>query len=100
MGYYSEFQVADTDIENILDVLRVSTGVYGDSWYQPTGGLPYMGQMKWYDWDKDLQQIAFQYPNNYMIMIRYGEESPDIERAIIRNGTVKFQRPNISWPAE
>lgn len=96
MGYYSNFEVADTDIPDFVDVLRANTGVYGDSW--DSNG--FMGGMKWYDWDKDLQQIAFQYPNNYMIMIRYGEESPDIERAIIRNGTVKFQRPNISWPAE
>jgi hypothetical protein len=98
MGYYSNFEVVDTDIENILDVLRASTGVYGDSWYSEAN--PYMGSVKWYDWDNDLEQIAFGYPNNYLIILRIGEEAPDMERAIVRNGKVKFQRPNITWPAE
>jgi hypothetical protein len=97
MGYYSNFEVVDTDIEDILDVLRANTGVYGDSWY---GALPYLDSMKWYDWDKDLQQIAYQYPDNYLIILRTGEESPDMERAIVRNGKVKLQRPNITWPPE
>ena len=96
MGYYSNFEVADTDIPNFVDVLRANTGVYGDSW----DSSGYMSCMKWYNWEDDLRQIAYQYPNNYLIMVRYGEESPDMERVIVRNGTVKTQRPNISWPVE
>jgi hypothetical protein len=96
MGYYSNFETVDTDIPDIKDVLAANTGNYGPSW--DDDGCMYSA--KWYNWDEDLQQIAYQYPDKYLIMIRYGEESPDIERAIVRNGRVKFQRPNITWPAE
>lgn len=100
MGYYSTFQVADTDIENILGVLRANSGNYGDGWYDGGDYGIYMSDAKWYDWENDLRQIAYQYPNNFLIIVRYGEESPDMERAIVRNGKLTLQRPNISWPAE
>jgi hypothetical protein len=101
MGYYSSFEVVETDIPDILEVLTNFEEQY--SWGSP-GWEQYDGQVrgydcaKWYGWLTDLQQLAYAYPNNFLIILRYGEESPDMSRAIVKNGTVIEQFPNISWP--
>jgi hypothetical protein len=101
MGYYSTFEVVDTDIPDIKDVLNNADKQYG--WGSP-GWEDYEGQVsgydcaKWYDWLTDLQQLAYAYPNNFLIVLRHGEESPDMSRVIVRDGTAVEQYPNISWP--
>lgn len=96
MGYYSDFHVDDTDIVGIKEVLENYSDPY--TW-ESYDHLPYL-HAKWYDWIKDLQKLAEDYPTSYLVIIRYGEESPDMERAIVRGGKVVTQKPEIIWPAE
>lgn len=95
MGYYSDFHVDDTDIPGIKEVLNHYADPY--DWYDFCDGLPYT-HGKWYDWLKDLEALAADYPDNFLIVIRYGEEQPDITRAVVKNGKVIEQDAIISWP--
>lgn len=94
MGYYSDFHVDDTDIDGIKEVLNQYTEPY--DWYD-YDGLPYT-HGKWYDWLKDLAILAADHPDNFLIVIRYGEEQPDISRAVVKNGYVIEQKAVITWP--
>lgn len=98
MGYYSDFQVADTDIPFVIDVLREYSGNYGDGWSEWSDGSVHMTQVKWYDWLDDLRKVAYAYPNNFLIVVRWGEEPGDISRAVVRDGKVIEQHANITWP--
>lgn len=95
MGYYSVFEVADSDIDNLVDVLNQYSAPY--TWECWNGNVS-LGSVKWYDWLTDLQQLAYAYPKNFLTIVRYGEESPDMSRAVVKDGQVIEQRPNITWP--
>lgn len=95
MGYYSEFTVDGTDIPFVADVL---TGATDYEWQEYSGGV-YLSSAKWYDWLTDLGTIAKLYPNNYLVILRYGEEAGDISRAVVTNGKVVEQRPKLVWPS-
>ena len=95
MGYYSDFQVDETDIPFIKDVLNGATEPY--EWYDTCDGLPYT-HGKWYDWLTDLETVAKLYPHSYLIIVRYGEEGGDVSRAVVKNGKVFEQRPELVWP--
>jgi hypothetical protein len=94
MGYYSNFEVDGTDIPFVADVLNGVSGYYWDVWQENVT----LSSSKWYAWLTDLQEVAKLYPNNYLIILRYGEESGDISRALVQNGTVVEQRATLSWP--
>lgn len=94
MGYYSDFQVDDTDIVGIKEVLEQYTDPYTWETYDH---LPYL-HAKWYDWTKDLAVLAADYPDNFLTIIRYGEDQPDISRAVVQNGYVIEQKATITWP--
>lgn len=95
MGYYSSFEVLETDIENIAEELTDITEYYWEFW----GGSVRSGDSyKWYDWVDDLKTLAKQHPNSYAVLERRGEESPDIERAIVYKGEVHTQSPEIRFP--
>lgn len=100
MGYYSNFEVIETDIDNIEDVLNTVLEDTAHPGWQTWGDGEVHGtdSTKWYYWLDDLQKVASQYPNNFLIMERTGEESPDISRAVVRNGTVIEITPEIVWP--
>jgi len=101
MSYNSTFRVVDTDIPNIVEVLNNADEAYewGSPGWEEDGDLARgYDCAKWYYWDKDIQQLANMYPDNFLIILRYGEESPDMSRLIMRNGTVVEQYPNITWP--
>jgi hypothetical protein len=53
---------------------------------------------KWYGWEDDLLTLARMYPTRYAVLERRGEESPDIERAIVYKGEVHMQSPEIRFP--
>lgn len=97
MGYYSDFQVADTDIPFVIDALRQCSDVY-NLWDEWSDGSIHMSEVKWYDWLDDLQHIAYAYPNNFLVIVRWGEEPGDITRAVVRDGKVIEQHANITWP--
>jgi len=95
MGYYSTFEVLETDISDIEDVLNS----FSEMKWSGSPGFEYWGgrlnsrdSTKWYDWLTDLDEIAKLYPSNYLIMERAGEESPDISRAVIKHGKVTETR--------
>lgn len=94
MGYYSDFHVEDTDIVGVKEVLENYSEPYG---WESYNHLPYL-HAKWYDWLKDLKELARDYPDNFLIIVRYGEEMPDISRAVVKGGQVVEQQPTIVWP--
>lgn len=99
MGYYSNFEVIDANIVEVVDFLNdllFNTGAPG--WTEYDGVVTSYDSTKWYDWIEDLQDIAEQHPNLYLVIERTGEESPDISRAVVRNGTTTEIRPEIVWP--
>lgn len=99
MGYYSDFHVDDTDIPNVKEVLNNLTEHY--EWYDYTDeNQPYLAGVKWYEWLTDLDELARLYPTNYLVIIRYGEDQPDITRAVVAKGTVTHQKAEITWPGE
>lgn len=95
MGYYSDYQVDETDIPFIKDVLNGATEPY--EWYE-YNDLVSLSSSKWYDWLTDLEMVAKLYPNNYLIIVRYGEEGGDVSRAVVKNGQVFEQIPELVWP--
>lgn len=105
MGYYSTFEVVDTTmpLEELCDKLNSFSKKY--DWADPGWEIyddcirGYDGT-KWYYWLDDLTQYALHYPEDYFIILRHGEESPDMSRAIVRNGKAVEQFPSISWPTE
>jgi hypothetical protein len=94
MGYYSDFTVIDTDIEDVCAVLNDTEYSNWETWH----GNVSMSSVKWYNWIGDLQQLATKYPDNFLVIERIGEESPDISRAYMRNGVVMEITPEIVWP--
>lgn len=97
MGYYSNFEVLESDIENIADDLTEISGYFFDySEWSQTVQMDDSG--KWYQWEKDLMTLAERYPDGYAVLERRGEQSPDIERAIVYKGTVHLQQPEIRFP--
>lgn len=101
MGYYSTFEVLETDLP---DPHKILDDFSNTSW-AAAPGFAYWGDavrsydsVKWYDWLTDLEELAKMYPDNYLVMERTGEESPDIERAVIKNGIVTAITPDLVWP--
>lgn len=97
MGYYSSFEVLETDIENIAEELSDISG-YHFTQYFTNGNVQMSDCGKWYDWESDLKKLAQQNPTGYAVLERRGEESPDIERAIVYKGEVHMQSPEIRFP--
>jgi len=101
MGYYSTFEVIDTDIPDILNVLN-DLGDEKDwghpGWEDYGNGIQGYDATKWYYWLTDLQDLATLYPDNYLVIEREGEDSLDVERAVIKNGTVTSVTPDVVWP--
>lgn len=109
MGYYSTFEVVDTnmDVEELVKLLNTFDELY---WGGSPGWeliFPYGEQVgyirgydstKWYDWVSDLEQLANHYPDLFLIILREGEESPDMSRVIVKNGHAFEQYPEITWP--
>lgn len=95
MGYYSTFEVDGTDIPFIKDVLDDACAPYTWSEYDGGGVSLYA---KWYDWLTDLDKVASLFPDKYLIILRYGEEGGDITRAVVNNGHVEEQYPELVWP--
>lgn len=98
MGYYSSFEVIDTDIPDALDALNAldPDGDCFELWHDTIHSYD---NMKWYDWLTDLAELAKLYPDKYLVMERCGEESPDISRAVVKNGTVTEIEPELVWPS-
>jgi hypothetical protein len=96
MGYYSDFDVDGTDIPFVADVLNDASAPYQWSEYNKD---VYLHSAKWYRWLTDLEKIAKLFPDNYLIIKRYGEERGDISRAVVANGTVIEQVPRLVWPS-
>lgn len=94
MGYYSKFEVDGTDIPHIADVLNSVTDYHWDEY----NGEVTCSDAKWYGWLTDLEEVARLYPKNYLIILRYGEDGGDIERAVVLRGRVFTQRPELKWP--
>jgi len=101
MGYYSSFEVIETDISNIEGVLNT----FSDNIWDGSPGFESWGDrigsndsVKWYHWLTDLEELAKLYPNNFLVLERTGEDSPDIERAVIKRGTVTAITPELVWP--
>lgn len=97
MGYYSHFEMISSDIDNAVEVLNDLMGNTGGAPFFDTDGRSY-DSTKWYDWLVDLQLVADAYPDNFMVVERCGEESPDISRAVVKNGTVIEVVPTLVWP--
>jgi hypothetical protein len=100
MGYYSTFEVIDTDIQDIVDILNdVLEDTAHPGWVTYSNEEVHgCGSTKWYDWIEDLALFATKYPDNFLVIERCGEESPDMSRAIVRHGTVREVEPEIVWP--
>jgi hypothetical protein len=97
MGYYSSFEVLETDIENIAEELSDISGYHFTQYFQD-GTVQMSDCGKWYDWVTDLEKLAQRHPTGYAVLERRGEESPDIERAIVYHGEVHTQTPMIQFP--
>ena len=103
MGYYSTFEVVDSNVpfEELADRLNTFSKSYG--WADPGWDLyndyltGYDGA-KWYRWVEDLEQYALHFPNDYIVILRHGEESPDMSRVVVKNGKAIEQVPELTWP--
>lgn len=97
MGYYSSFEVIDTnfELEELHDILEECTRY---SFYLYDGVLSTNDTCKWYDCEKDLALITQDYPGKFIEMERIGEESPDIARYMAKDGLVTTITPELIWP--
>lgn len=95
MGYYSTFEVDETDIPFVIDILNEVSAPYTWSEYE-TGGISL--HAKWYAWLTDLDKVAKIFPDSKLIILRYGEDSMDISRAVVNKGLVAEQYPELVWP--
>lgn len=95
MGYYSDFEIISSDIADVEDVLNELFEGTAAPHFRSDGRS--YDQTKWYYWISDLQKLANLYPDKYLIMERTGEESPDITRAVMRDGNVVEHYPRIEW---
>lgn len=96
MGYYSHFEIISSDIADVEDVLNEFFGESAAPHFESDGRS--YDSTKWYGWIEDLQKVANLHPNSYLVMERTGEESPDISRAVMKNGKVIEIQPEIVWP--
>lgn len=102
MGYYSTFEVIETDLSDPHKILNDFSdnswdGSPGFSYYSDNSIHSY-DSAKWYDWLTDLGQLARLYPDSHLVMERRGEESPDISRVIVKNGKAVEIEPELVWP--
>jgi hypothetical protein len=97
MGYYSSYEVIDTDFNlvELKDILGEYTN-YPFSVYD--GALRSSGTYKWYYWKDDLAKITADYPGKFIEIERIGEESPDMERGLAKDGMVTSVTPELIWP--
>ena len=108
MGYYSTFKVVDTNVPKEVLCERLNNFSQQYDWADPgwelykayDGSENFSGYdaTKWYDWVTDLKQYALHYPEDYFIVLRHGEESPDMSRVVVKNGKAYEQFPYTSWP--
>jgi len=103
MGYYSTFEVLETDIIDAYTVLNDLTesdwdSSPGFSYWDSNNSVHSYDSAKWYDWLTDLGQLARLYPDSYLVMERRGEESPDISRVIVKHGKAVEIEPELVWP--
>jgi hypothetical protein len=90
MGYYSNFEIENTTISNMQEQLESLTDY---RWYSES----YLGDSKWYSWERDLRKLAILNPNDNFIVVRYGEENGDIERILATGGEIIIQKAVPSW---
>lgn len=97
MGYYSSFEVIDTDFE--LEELHDILEDYSDyTFYLYDGILRSTDSYKWYGCKDDLANITRDHPGKFIEIERIGEESPDIERILAKDGIVQSIEPELVWP--
>lgn len=90
MGYYSNFEIENTTISNMLEQLELLTPYTWDD-------ENYLGSVKWYDWEKDLQSLAKSNPESTFTVVRYGEEDGDTERILGVGGEIIVQKAVPAW---
>lgn len=103
MGYYSSFEVIETDLSDPHKILNDFSdnswdGSPGFEYWDSDNSIHSYDSIKWYDWLTDLEKLAKFYPSNFLVIERCGEESPDISRAIVKNGKVIEIFPELVWP--
>jgi hypothetical protein len=99
MGYYSSFEVIDSNVENIEEFLNANLEDTGSPfWETYNDAVRSSDSTKWYYWLEDLANLVEDYPGLYLVIERTGEESPDISRVIVRDGSVTEIFPEIVWP--
>jgi len=57
-----------------------------------------INDVKWYDWQSNLEQLTEQYPQITITVDGVGEEPGDIWRARVQNGETKRAKATISFP--
>lgn len=55
-------------------------------------------KVKWYDFEKDLEELSKQYPQYVFVMDRNGEDWDDVERVLAYNGKLSWGVVRIEWP--
>lgn len=53
---------------------------------------------KWYECDSDMIQLSKEYPDELIIVRRYGEEIDDIEHMFFKNGKIESIKYMIKIP--
>lgn len=79
MGYYSEYSL-DCDRKQYATILYVISDVSGyDNPFESY-------DVKWYSWREDMQKVAKLLPDFEFTVTRVGEDQPDFERLLVKNG--------------
>lgn len=101
MGYETRFTGAVHGPKPIYDKFREDAergdtkfGSYGfdlDFWFYSDN----YDQMKWYDWQKDCEELSKDYPNLLFSLEGEGEDNDDIWKAWFRNGKSVVVRAKI-----
>lgn len=109
MGYYTNYKLSVTGFENAeaaeffefklhkltqysgwdIDTIPTKNG------YEMEATL---NEVKWYDWQSNLEEITRQNPHLNIIVDGVGEEPGDIWRARVQNGVTKRVQATISFP--
>jgi hypothetical protein len=97
MGYYTEYRFevlnnAGYEDGELIDALRESSEDAFDA--LDNDGNTHQ-DTKWYEWKEDLVKFSEHYPEAVFCLHGVGENSDDIWRAFIQNGTVEMQTADI-----
>lgn len=109
MGYYTHFSLEVENEDNFSreELIKASqklaeiTDIEDPSYITNDCHYPFswvsIEPMKWYDWDRDMSELALLFPEMIFCLWGEGEEREDTWRCYFKGDKTEFQRATISY---